>query len=174
MISTLAESPSPPIAGDTAATLRLPPAFFLFKRSRSDFPAPTKRELVPYIALHGLGEHQVLRVCRMNSSTLCSQQVPDRNQALRQQIVVLAHRYRRYGAGMSCLKRRQADVTVNQMNVKQLYTETRRQVGRRKRKKVPITDRQPLGLLQAENQIRSSCPKPSARTTAKSSAVKPC
>ena len=36
------------------------------------------------------------------------QPAPDRNQALREQILALAHRHRRYGAGMIYLKLRQA------------------------------------------------------------------
>jgi len=117
--------------------------------------APAKRELVRYMAQRGLSERQALRVARMSSSALRYQPAPDRNQALRQQIVALAHRHRRYGAGMIYLKLRQAGVMVNHKRVERLYTEARLQVRRRKRKKVPVTDRQPLGRPLAANQIWS-------------------
>ena len=117
--------------------------------------APAKRELVRYMALRGLSERQALRVARMSSSALRYEPAPDRNQALRQQIVALAHRHRRYGAGMIYLKLRQAGVMVNHKRVERLYAEARLQVRRRKRKKVPVTDRQPLGRPQAANQIWS-------------------
>ena len=117
--------------------------------------APAKRELVRYMAPRGLSERQALRVARMSSSALRYQPAPDRNQALRQQIVALAHRHRRYGAGMIYLKLRQAGVMVNHKRVERLYTEARLQVRRRKRKKVPVTDRQPLGRPLAANQIWS-------------------
>ncbi len=56
---------------------------------------------------------------------------------------------------MIYLKLRQAGVVVNHKRVERLYTETRLQVRRRKRKKVPVTDRQPLGSPRAANQVWS-------------------
>ena len=117
--------------------------------------APAKRELVRYMAQRGLSERQALRVARMSSSALRYQPAHDRNQALRQQIVALAHRHRRYGAGMIYLKLRQAGVMVNHKRVERLYTEARLQVRRRKRKKVPACDRQPLLRPQRANEIWS-------------------
>jgi len=117
--------------------------------------APAKRELVRYMAQRGLSERQALRVARMSSSALRYEPAPDCNQALRQQIVALAHRHRRYGAGMIYLKLRQAGVMVNHKRVERLYAEARLQVRRRKRKKVPVSDRQPLGRPLAANQIWS-------------------
>jgi len=117
--------------------------------------APAKRELVRYMALRGLSERQALRLAHMSSSALRYEPAPDRNQALRQQIVALAHRHRRYGAGMIYLKLRQAGVMVNHKLVERLYAEARLHVRRRKRKKVPVTDRQPLGRPLAANQIWS-------------------
>jgi len=117
--------------------------------------APAKRELVRYMARRGLSERQALRVARMSSSALRYLPAPDRNQALRQQIVALAHRHWRYGAGMIYLKLRQAGMLVNHKRVERLYTEAWLQVRWRKRKKVPVTDRQPLGRPLAANQIWS-------------------
>ena len=66
---------------------------------------------------------------------------PDRNQELRQEIVTLAHRFRRYGAGMIYLKLRQAGKGVNHKRVERLYAEERLQIKRRKRKKRRGRDR---------------------------------
>ncbi len=56
----------------------------------------------------GLTERHALRVIGMSASTYRYQPAPDRNEALRAQIVEIAHRYKRYGAGMIYLKLRQA------------------------------------------------------------------
>jgi transposase InsO family protein len=53
-------------------------------------------------------------------------------------------RERRYGAGMIYLKLRQEGRVVNHKRVDRLYAEARLQVKRRRRKKVPLQDRQPL------------------------------
>lgn len=44
---------------------------------------------------------------------------------------------------------------VNHKRVERLYSEARLQVKRRKRKKIPIADRQPLGRPRAANQVWS-------------------
>jgi putative transposase len=51
--------------------------------------------------------------------------------ALRARIVALAHRHRRYGAGMIYLKLRQAGEPANHKRVDRLYAEARLQVRRR-------------------------------------------
>jgi transposase InsO family protein len=82
---------------------------------------------------------------RMSASALRYTPRPDRNAALRAEIVTLAHRHRhRYGAGMIYLKLRQAGRTVNHKRVDRLYAEAPLQLKRRCRKKIPMADRQPL------------------------------
>ena len=103
----------------------------------------------------GLSERRCLKVIGMSASSFRYQTAPDRNQALRERIIALAQRHRRYGSGMIYLKLRQAGVVVNHKRVERLYAESRLQVKRRRRKKVPVTDRQPLGRPQAANQIWS-------------------
>lgn len=103
----------------------------------------------------GLSERRSLQVIGMSASALRYQPAPDRNQALREQIITLAQRHRRYGSGMIYVKLRQAGQPVNHKRVERLYAEARLQVKRRKRKKVPVTDRQPLGRPQAANQVWS-------------------
>ena len=57
----------------------------------------------------GLSERRALRVLRMSASALRYDPAPDRNASLRERILALAHRHRRYGAGMIYLKLRQAE-----------------------------------------------------------------
>ena len=103
----------------------------------------------------GLSERAALRIVRMSASARRYRPVPDRNASLRQQIVALAQRHRRYGAGMIYLKLRQAGEIVNHKRVERLYAEEKLQIKRRKRKKVPITDRQPLERPEASNEVWS-------------------
>ncbi len=92
----------------------------------------------------GLSERRALAVIGMSASSLRYPRAPDRNGALRGRIVALAHRHRRYGAGMIYLKLRQVGEPVNHKRVERLYAEAGLQVRRRRRKKSPVADRQPL------------------------------
>jgi len=74
---------------------------------------------------------------------------------LREQIVALAQRHKRYGVGMIHLKLQQAGLRVNYKRVERLYQQAQLQVRRRKRKKVPIGERQPLLRPTAANQVWS-------------------
>lgn len=117
--------------------------------------APARRELVRHLAGRGLSERHALRVVGMSASAYRYQPVADRNSALREEILALAHRHRRYGAGMIYLKLRQAGQRVNHKRVDRLYAEAGLQVRRRRRKKVPVADRQPLGRPLSANQVWS-------------------
>ena len=103
----------------------------------------------------GVSERRALRAARMSASAFRYAPRPDRNTALRAQIVALAHRHKRYGVGMIHLKLRQAGQVVNYKRVERLYQEARLQVRRRKRKKVPIGERQPLLRPVAANEVWS-------------------
>lgn len=117
--------------------------------------ALARRELVRHMKDCGLSERHALRVVGMSASAYRYQPALDRNQALREQIVALAHRHRRYGAGMIYLKLRQAGHPINHKRVERLYAEAGLQVRRRQRKKVPVSDRQPLGRPERANQVWS-------------------
>lgn len=103
----------------------------------------------------GLSERRALRVIGMSPSAFRYQPVTDRNVALKEKIVALAQRHRRYGAGMIYLKLRQAGEIVNHKRVDRLYAEAGLQVRRRKRKKIPIAERHPLERPLAANQVWS-------------------
>ena len=117
--------------------------------------APARREVVRKMTNQGLTERHALRVISMSASSLRYQLAPDRNIALRETIVTLAHRHRRYGAGMIYLKLRQQGEIVNHKRVERLYAEAELQLRRRKRKKVPVADRQPLVRPEAANEVWS-------------------
>ena len=91
----------------------------------------------------------------MSASALRYQPRPDRNAHLRGQIVDLAQRHRRYGAPMIYLKLRQAGHCVNHKRVERLYSEEKLQVRRRRRKKIPVSERQPLIRPGAPNEVWS-------------------
>lgn len=94
--------------------------------------APSRRELVRHMTTRGLSERRSLQVIGMSASSFRYQTAPDRNEYLREQIVTLAQRHRRY-AGMIYLKLRQSALQVNHKRVERLYAEARLQVRRRHR-----------------------------------------
>jgi transposase InsO family protein len=104
----------------------------------------------------GLSERRALAAVRMSASALRYVPRPDQDAELREHIVALAHRHRRYGAGMIYLKLRQEGRVVNHKRVDRLYAEARLQVKRRRRKKVPLPDRQPLVRPRYVNEIWSA------------------
>ena len=92
----------------------------------------------------GLSERRALSVMRMSASALRYEPRPDRNVELRERILALAQRHKRYGVGMIHLKLRQSGLPVNYKRVERLYQDAKLQVRRRKRKKVLVSERQPL------------------------------
>jgi len=80
--------------------------------------APARRAVVRSMTAKGLSERHALRVVGMSASSLRYQPAPDR---MREAIVGLAHRHRRYGAGMIYLKLRQRGLVVNHKRVERLY-----------------------------------------------------
>jgi putative transposase len=117
--------------------------------------APARRELVRHMVGCGLSERRSLRVIGMSASALRYEPVDDRNCALKEKIIALAQRYRRYGAGMIYLKLRQAGEIVNHKRVDRLYARAGLQVKKRKRKKIPLAERHPLERPMAANQVWS-------------------
>jgi putative transposase len=117
--------------------------------------APVRRELVRWMQTKGLTEQRGLAVVGMSASSLRYEPRPDRNVALRARIVALAQRYRRYGVGMIHLKLRQAGELVNYKRVERLYRLEKLHIRRRRRKKIPVSDRQPLIRPGGANEVWS-------------------
>ena len=72
--------------------------------------APARRELVRYMIDKGLSERRSLRIIDMSASAYRYEPAQDRNCVLKEKIIALAQRHRRYGAGMIYLKLRQSGV----------------------------------------------------------------
>lgn len=117
--------------------------------------APARRELVRQMVDKGLSERRSLAIAGMSASAYRYPTRPDRNGDLRQRILTLAQRHKRYGVGMIHLKLRQAGLLVNYKRVERLYQEAKLQVRRRKRKKVSVAERQPLARPKAANEVWS-------------------
>ena len=117
--------------------------------------APARREQVRCRVGKGLSQRRALAIVRMSASAYRYAPRPDHNVELRERIVALAQRHRRYGVGMIHLKLRQGGMRVNYKRVERLYQEAQLQVRRRKRKKVQPGERQPLVRPVAANQVWS-------------------
>jgi len=87
------------------------------------------------ISWHELSERRALRVVRMSAAALRNEPRPDQDAGLRERILALTHRHRRYGAGMIYLKLRQEGRVVNHKRVDRIFAEARLQVKRRRRKR---------------------------------------
>jgi transposase InsO family protein len=114
-----------------------------------------RRELVRLGQARGLSERHALRMVGMSPSVLRYRPREDRNRVLRQRIVDMAHRNWRYGCRMIHLRLRLEGLPVNLKRVRRLYREERLMVRRRKRKKVPVADRQPLLRPSRQNEVWS-------------------
>lgn len=117
--------------------------------------APARRELVRWMQTKGLTERRCLAIVGMSASSLRYEPRPDRNVKLRRKIVALAQRHRRYGAGMIYLKLRQSGEKINHKRVDRLYPLEQLHIRRRRRKKIPVTDRQPLIRPGSANEVWS-------------------
>lgn len=117
--------------------------------------APARRELVRWMQARGLTERRCLLIAGMSASSLRYRPRPDRNVALRSRIVALAQRHRRYGVGMIHLKLRQAGERVNYKRVERLYRLEQLHIKRRRRKKIPVSERQPLIRPGKANEVWS-------------------
>ena len=117
--------------------------------------APARRELVRYMIDKGLNERRSLGIADMSASAYRYEPAQDRNCVRKEKIIALAQRHRRYGAGMIYLKLRQAGEIVNHKRVDRLYAEAGLQVKKRRRKKIPLSDRHPLERPTSANQVWS-------------------
>jgi putative transposase len=92
----------------------------------------------------------------MSASSLRYEPRPDCNQEVRERIIALAQRHRRYGVGMIHLKLQQAGgEAINYKRVERPYQLERLHIRRRRRKKIPVSERQPLIRPGKANEIWS-------------------
>jgi hypothetical protein len=118
--------------------------------------APARREVVRAMVTQGLSERRALTVVRMSPAALRYVPRPDPDPGLRDRIVALADRHRRYGAWHDLPEAAAGRSAGQSQAVDRLYAEARLQVRRRRRKKVPLADRQPLARPQAPNEVWSA------------------
>ena len=85
--------------------------------------APARPETVRTMVTQTLSERRALAVVRMSASALRYRPASDRNGGLRDEIVALAHRHCRYGAGMIHLKLRKRGNPANHKRVERRYAE---------------------------------------------------
>jgi putative transposase len=102
----------------------------------------------------GLSERRGLQVIGMSASSLRYEPRPDGAQ-LQERIVALARRHRRYGSEMIYLKLQLSGQRANHKRVERLYALEKLQVRRRRRKKIPFAERQPLVRPGAANEVLS-------------------
>ena len=115
-----------------------------------------RRELVRFGRARGLSERHALRMAGMSGSVLRYERRDDGNQGLRERIVDMAYRHRRYGYRMIHLRLRHEGWAVNLKRVRRLYRLENLMVRRRKRKKVPLGERQPLLRPSRRNEVWSA------------------
>lgn len=116
---------------------------------------PARRDLVRFAKSRGLSERRALKLAGMSASVFRYEPRPDGNGPLREEIVHLAHRHRRHGYRMIHLRLRHKGWQVNLKRVRRLYREAQLMVKSRKRKKVPLSDRQPLVRPGRANEVWS-------------------
>src|ERR1700693_2840009 len=80
-----------------------------------------RRERVRFGRARGLSERHALRMAGMSGSVLRYERRDDGNQGLRERIVDLAHRHRRYGYRMIHLRLRHEGGPVTVKRVRRLY-----------------------------------------------------
>ena len=102
---------------------------------------------------HGLSERRACRLVGIGRSSHCYAPRPDRDEALRQQLVELAGRWRRSGyRGLHRVLRRQG----TRANLKRVYRVVREagfQVRRRQRKRLKRTPRGPMPRPERPNEV---------------------
>ena len=114
-----------------------------------------RRELVRFGQARGMSERRALQMAQLSVSVLRYRRRADRNQVLRARIVDLAHRHRRYGYRMIHLRLRHEGWAINVKRVRRLYRLENLMVRRRRRKKVPLGERQPLVRPSRRNEVWS-------------------
>lgn len=114
-----------------------------------------RREVVHELQAHGLSERQALRLVGMSPSTLRYQPRDDGNTGLRERLKQLAGQHRRHGYRMLHNRLRHEGWAVNVKRTYRLYCQERLMVRVRRRKKLPVPERQPLLRPQQPNEVWS-------------------
>ena len=103
-----------------------------------------RREVVRQLQGLGLSERQALRLVGMSPSTLRDQPRDDGNARRRERLTELAGQHRRHGYRMLHSRLRIDGWAINVKRTYRVYREEGLKVRKRRRKKLPMSERQPL------------------------------
>jgi transposase InsO family protein len=103
-----------------------------------------RRQVVRQVQERGLSERQALRLVGMSPSTLRYRPSDDGNGRLRERLTELAGQQRRQGYRMLQSRLRIDGWAINVKRTYRVYREEGLMVRKRRRKKLPIPERQPL------------------------------
>lgn len=116
---------------------------------------PAKRDCVRLLQTCGLSEREALRLVGMSPSVLRYQPKPDGNEDLRVRLRELAGQHRRHGYRMLHNRMRIEGWRGNVKRTYRVYREEGLTVRRRRRKKLPVPERQPLVRPTQPNEVWS-------------------
>lgn len=116
---------------------------------------PAKRACVRLLQGCGLSERRALRLVGMSPSVLRYQPRPDGNDALRARLKELAGQHRRHGYRMLHNRLKNDGWRINVKRTYRVYREEGLTVRRRRRKKLPVPERQPLVRPSLPNEVWS-------------------
>ena len=114
-----------------------------------------RREVVRQLCDRGLSERQSLRLVGMSSSVLRYQRCDDGNERLRGRLKELAGQHRRHGYRMLHSRLTLEGWAINVKRTYRIYREEGLMVRKRRRKKLPVMERQPLLRPSAPNEVWS-------------------
>jgi putative transposase len=114
-----------------------------------------KRECVRQLQGFGLSERRALRLVGISASVLRYQAQEDRNTSLRERLRALAGQHRRHGYRMLHNRMRNEGWAGNVKRTYRVYREEGLMVRKRRRKKLPVPERQPLLRPARPNEVWS-------------------
>ncbi|MGE0348556.1 IS3 family transposase [Hydrogenophaga sp.] len=114
-----------------------------------------RREVVRQLQELGLSERQALRLVGMSASTLRYLPRDDGNGELRERLTQLAGQHRRHGYRMLHNRLRFDGWAINVKRTYRIYREEGLMVRKRRRKKLPVPERQPLVRPKQPNEVWS-------------------
>lgn len=114
-----------------------------------------KRECVRQLQSRGLSERRALKLLNMSVSVLRYVPRTDGNASLRERLKELAGQHRRHGYRMLHSRLRNEGWRVNVKRTYRLYRQEGLMVRKRRRKKLPVPERQPLVRPMQPNEVWS-------------------
>lgn len=114
-----------------------------------------RREVVRQLQGLGLSERQALKLMGMSPSTLRYRPCGDGNAGLRERLKELAGQHRRHGYRMLHDRLTRQGWAINIKRTYRIYREEGLMVRKRRRKKLPVPERQPLVRPQRPDEVWS-------------------